>query len=197
MLWNQKASDVLTLVDSPWWPQGEAQYGDILVRRVSTRTKSLPAMAQRELEELVQPWNNDLWLDTLRNSGACTTSDILQTSVYALQRGQETRRVTEHLFTGWPDLGVVHGKTLAELVLTVQDNAGPGPLVVNCLAGVGRTGTYFCADALTRRDPALLKRYGFSATLWEVLKLRLQRPKMVQREVQFFGALAALPHLRH
>lgn len=57
----------------------------------------------------------------------------------------------------------------------------PGPIVVHCSAGVGRTGTFIAVDYLMQhvRTSDVIDIYSY------VMKMRNNRPNMVQTEDQY------------
>ena len=88
--------------------------------------------------------------------------------------------------TSWPDHGVpeyskplmvLHQKTMA----TWKDD--PGPIMVHCSAGVGRTGTFIALDLAL--DQAAKEKAVDLAGI--VTRLREQRMKMVQTVVSECG----------
>ncbi|GAA6087360.1 receptor-type tyrosine-protein phosphatase C isoform X2, partial [Tachysurus ichikawai] len=94
------------------------------------------------------------------------------------------REVTHIQFTSWPDHGVPSDPgLLLKLRRRVNSfkNFFSGPIVTHCSAGVGRTGTYICIDAMIESLEAegRVDIYGY------VVKLRRQRCLMVQVEAQY------------
>ncbi|XP_066504490.1 receptor-type tyrosine-protein phosphatase C isoform X3 [Hoplias malabaricus] len=94
------------------------------------------------------------------------------------------RDVTHIQFTSWPDHGVPGDPgLLLKLRRRVNSfkNVFSGPIVTHCSAGVGRTGTYICIDAMIESLEAegRVDIYGY------VAKLRRQRCLMVQVEAQY------------
>ncbi|XP_058256323.1 receptor-type tyrosine-protein phosphatase C isoform X11 [Hemibagrus wyckioides] len=94
------------------------------------------------------------------------------------------REVTHIQFTSWPDHGVPSDPgLLLKLRRRVNSfkNFFSGPIVIHCSAGVGRTGTYICIDAMIESLEAegRVDIYGY------VVKLRRQRCLMVQVEAQY------------
>ncbi|KAM9771865.1 receptor-type tyrosine-protein phosphatase beta isoform 2-T2 [Syngnathus typhle] len=102
------------------------------------------------------------------------------------ERGGAPRAVRHFHFTVWPDHGVPEGThALVQFVRTVREfadrSATPGPTVVHCSAGVGRTGTFIALDRLLQELDAEsgVDVYGC------VFDLRLHRQHMVQTECQY------------
>ncbi|KAL5533640.1 hypothetical protein ACEPAG_100 [Sanghuangporus baumii] len=145
---------------------------------------------------------------------------------------------THLLFTHWPDFGVPEGPeekacllSFARLVARVNLSAPPNgststdihpdpPIVVNCSAGVGRTGSFIALNSLLRSHGMLLPEYNRTSpqsfpplppspqgplpsdlaedeVAFEVDSLREQRTSMVQRPEQqmlIYELLAAAYH---
>uniref|UniRef100_A0A3B3ZNR9 protein-tyrosine-phosphatase n=1 Tax=Periophthalmus magnuspinnatus TaxID=409849 RepID=A0A3B3ZNR9_9GOBI len=102
----------------------------------------------------------------------------------------EERTVRHFHFTAWPDHGVPQGTQVLiqfrELVRQhMQTEAAGTPTVVHCSAGVGRTGTLIALDMLLQQmeKEKAVDIYGF------VYKMRLNRPHMVQTEVNLIVIL--------
>ncbi|XP_072555526.1 receptor-type tyrosine-protein phosphatase C-like isoform X2 [Paramormyrops kingsleyae] len=94
------------------------------------------------------------------------------------------RDVTHIQFTSWPDHGVPgEPHLLLKLRRRVNSfqNLSSGPIIVHCSAGVGRTGTYICIDAMM----AQLEAEGEMDIYGSVVQLRRQRCYMVQVEAQY------------
>ncbi|KAI9570119.1 protein-tyrosine phosphatase-like protein [Boletus coccyginus] len=121
---------------------------------------------------------------------------------------------THMLYTAWPDHGIPEEEDQASLLrflrLVDRVNKGPGddsdpPIMVNCSAGVGRTGTFIALSSLLRfhnlldtnsstpfdpsasplTSPSLLGPLSQpDPVAQEIDALREQRPEMVQRNEQ-------------
>ena len=95
--------------------------------------------------------------------------------------------VTHYLFTGWPDHGVPEYATaLIGFIRRVKAHYKPEapPLLVHCLAGVGRTGVFIVLDIMLER----LKEQS-TVNVYEALRdIRLKRANMVQTQVRGQGA---------
>ena len=67
-----------------------------------------------------------------------------------LRRGGETRNVEHFAFTAWPDHGVPVSTAdmilLRDSVRATCQALPPGPVVVHCSAGVGRSGAFIAID---------------------------------------------------
>ncbi|XP_044169231.1 receptor-type tyrosine-protein phosphatase F-like isoform X1 [Acropora millepora] len=97
----------------------------------------------------------------------------------------EKRDVFQYHFTNWPDHGVpfdtssflmFHHKLRGAL------SVDPGPVLVHCSAGVGRTGCFIAIDSLMEQmeSEKVVDVYGF------VTKMRKQRNFMVQTQEQYW-----------
>ncbi|XP_076819208.1 receptor-type tyrosine-protein phosphatase alpha-like [Clavelina lepadiformis] len=99
---------------------------------------------------------------------------------------EETRQVVQLQYLTWPDHGV---PALTTGIIRFNERARkcfkksrlPGPIVVHCSAGVGRTGTFIAFNVLMRE-----LNYKASVNVYEtVLSLRKQRIAMVQTARQY------------
>ncbi|KAL7866748.1 hypothetical protein AOLI_G00145620 [Acnodon oligacanthus] len=114
----------------------------------------------------------------------CPDYIIRHLSVMNRKEKTPEREVTHIQFTSWPDHGVPGDPgLLLKLRRRVNSfkNVFSGPIVIHCSAGVGRTGTYICIDAMIESLEAegRVDIYGY------VAKLRRQRCLMVQVEAQY------------
>ncbi|XP_031554998.1 receptor-type tyrosine-protein phosphatase F-like isoform X2 [Actinia tenebrosa] len=97
---------------------------------------------------------------------------------------QPVHHVTQYHYTAWPDHGVPsHATSLLAFIRRVRAllPSNPGPVVVHCSDGSGRTGT-FCAISIA------LERVKLDGTIdmfQTVRNLRTQRPLMVQTQEQY------------
>ncbi|OCT71600.1 receptor-type tyrosine-protein phosphatase epsilon isoform X1 [Xenopus laevis] len=101
------------------------------------------------------------------------------------------RLITQLHFTSWPDFGVPFTpigmlKFLKKVKFLNPVHAGP--IVVHCSAGVGRTGTFMVIDAVIdmMNEEKKVNVFDF------VLKIRNQRPQMVQTDMQYSFIYQAL-----
>ena len=99
------------------------------------------------------------------------------------------RKIFHYQFIGWPDHGVPSdpGSLLEMMQLieaTQQTFEVPGPQVIHCSAGIGRTGTVITIRMLMRlyEKKGHLEERDIPRT---VQKVRLQRSGMVQTEAQY------------
>ncbi|XP_077114504.1 receptor-type tyrosine-protein phosphatase epsilon isoform X1 [Ranitomeya variabilis] len=101
------------------------------------------------------------------------------------------RLVTQLHFTSWPDFGVPFTPIGMLKFLKKVKSLNPaqaGPIVVHCSAGVGRTGTFILIDAIIdmMNEEKKVDVFDF------VLKIRGQRPQMVQTDMQYSFIYQAL-----
>ncbi|KAG8183435.1 hypothetical protein JTE90_023191 [Oedothorax gibbosus] len=105
--------------------------------------------------------------------------------VFHLQLGSQTRMVKQMHFTHWPDFGCPESPgDLINFIRAVRDHLArirPGPIIVHCSAGVGRTGTFITVDQLSQqiRHSDVIDIYS------NVMELRHHRVNMVQTEDQY------------
>eukprot|EP00794_Sanderia_malayensis_P003700 gene3700-4220_t len=113
--------------------------------------------------------------------------------LYSREPGKE--KFVQHFhFTAWPDHGVPVASSLLTFLRRVNEKTPPkpGPILVHCSAGVGRTGTYILLDVCLKRIAAEnnVDVYGF------LRRIRNQRNYLVQTESQYeFIHKAILEHL--
>ena len=140
--------------------------------------------------------------ETIENM-RCVKSTV---QISSTQDGVEPVVFTHMLFSAWPDHGVPEPEDRASLLaflrLVDRINEPSSPIVVNCSAGVGRTGSFIALSSLLRShnlfassartvsplptSPLGRLPLAFESDLVgrEVDSLREQRPGMVQREEQ-------------
>uniref|UniRef100_A0A2K5EH25 protein-tyrosine-phosphatase n=1 Tax=Aotus nancymaae TaxID=37293 RepID=A0A2K5EH25_AOTNA len=102
------------------------------------------------------------------------------------QYQEECRSVKHILFSAWPDHQTPESAgPLLRLVAEVEESpeaaARPGPIVVHCSAGIGRTGCFIA----TRIGCQQLKARGEVDILGIVCQLRLDRGGMIQTAEQY------------
>lgn len=103
--------------------------------------------------------------------------------------GEGSRLVYQYNFTAWPDFGVPKNPAeIIDFLATVNSKQAElteaGPMVIHCSAGLGRTGTLVAIEALIHQ----IKQEGLDCDLdiqKTVLKVRSQRPGMIQTEPQY------------
>lgn len=104
-------------------------------------------------------------------------------------QGEGSRLVYQFNFTAWPDFGVPKNPAaIIDFLATVNSKQAElteaGPMVIHCSAGLGRTGTLVVIEALIHQ----IKEEGLDCDLdiqKTVLKVRSQRPGMIQTEPQY------------
>ncbi|KAM6333441.1 tyrosine-protein phosphatase non-receptor type 7 isoform 4-T4 [Alca torda] len=104
----------------------------------------------------------------------------------SIQLEGECRQVKHILFPSWPDQQTPESaKPLLHLVSKVEETlqaaASPGPIVVHCSAGIGRTGCFIA----TRMGCQQLKDKGEVDILGIVCRLRIDRGGMIQTSEQY------------
>lgn len=113
---------------------------------------------------------------------------------FMLKRNKEVRTIDQFVYTLWPDHGV---PTTTQEVLTfrgairtaMEECEQPGPLVVHCSAGVGRTGTFIAIDRLLEAVDNEDCDLDVPST---VSDMRNSRNLMVQSQVQYVFVYRAL-----
>ncbi|XP_041475095.1 receptor-type tyrosine-protein phosphatase delta-like isoform X1 [Lytechinus variegatus] len=105
---------------------------------------------------------------------------------------KDIRKIRQYHFRGWPEVGVPEsGADLMHLVNQShlhQKEAGPGPIVVHCSAGAGRTGVFIALNILMSR----MEEESMIDVFQTVRGLRQQRPHMVQDLAQFKFCYSAM-----
>ncbi|XP_038667079.1 receptor-type tyrosine-protein phosphatase O isoform X1 [Scyliorhinus canicula] len=98
----------------------------------------------------------------------------------------EVQRVIHYNYVAWPDHGVPTGTTAENILQFVQlvrqeTMERPGPIMVHCSAGVGRTGTFIALDRLMQH----IVEHEYVDILGLVAEMRNYRTSMVQTEEQY------------
>ncbi|KAM6311099.1 tyrosine-protein phosphatase non-receptor type 7 isoform 2-T2 [Podargus strigoides] len=104
----------------------------------------------------------------------------------SIQFEGECRQVKHILFPSWPDQQTPESsKPLLHLVSKVEETlqaaASPGPIIVHCSAGIGRTGCFIA----TRIGCQQLEDKGEVDILGIVCRLRIDRGGMIQTSEQY------------
>eukprot|EP00794_Sanderia_malayensis_P005697 gene5697-6398_t len=113
--------------------------------------------------------------------------------LYSREPGKE--KFVQHFhFTSWGDHDLPVASSLLTFLRRVNEKTPPkpGPILVHCSAGVGRTGTYIMLDVCLKRIAAEknVDIYGF------LRRIRNQRNYLVQSKLQYqFIHKAILEHL--
>uniref|UniRef100_A0A7N8X6J5 protein-tyrosine-phosphatase n=1 Tax=Mastacembelus armatus TaxID=205130 RepID=A0A7N8X6J5_9TELE len=103
-----------------------------------------------------------------------------------IQLSSECRPVRHYWFTSWPDHNVPQCTApLLRLVEEVETYSnpvsGPGPIIVHCSAGIGRTGCFIASSIGCQQ----LRETGQVDVLETVCQLRLDRGGMIQTTEQY------------
>ncbi|GMT28193.1 hypothetical protein PFISCL1PPCAC_19490 [Pristionchus fissidentatus] len=121
----------------------------------------------------------------------------LRTFTVKKEGEEETHTVRHIFFKRWPDYGVP--QTVAPLVTIVkwlEENGGTSkksPILVHCLAGIGRTGTLIGTLMGLRTLRRLESSDDYSNTILEVAKeLRRHRDGSIQTSQQYIYAHSAI-----
>ncbi|PRP77804.1 receptor tyrosine phosphatase type r2a [Planoprotostelium fungivorum] len=107
---------------------------------------------------------------------------------FTLQKyGEEDRELVQIQMDTWPDHGVpTCTKVIRELLWLMQRirqrSQLPGPALIHCSAGVGRTGSLIACDIISQR----LRQRKSVDVKRTVEGLRKQRPKMVMTADQYY-----------
>ncbi|XP_069782631.1 tyrosine-protein phosphatase non-receptor type 13 isoform X3 [Narcine bancroftii] len=104
----------------------------------------------------------------------------------------ESRQVTHLNFTAWPDHGTPgQPEQLVDFLTSLRSIERVGPLITHCSAGIGRSGTLICLDAVL----ACISK-GFDFDISHVVKaMRIQRQGMVQTEIQYTFCYQVILHI--
>eukprot|EP00062_Callorhinchus_milii_P012013 gi/632958600/ref/XP_007895134.1/ PREDICTED: tyrosine-protein phosphatase non-receptor type 13 isoform X3 [Callorhinchus milii] len=95
---------------------------------------------------------------------------------------RESRHITHLNFTAWPDHGTPDGpEQLVTLLAYMRHIHSAGPIITHCSAGIGRSGTLICLDAVLE---FISRNLDFDIS-WIVQTMRSQRNGMIQTEAQY------------
>ncbi|CAL8312664.1 unnamed protein product [Merluccius merluccius] len=107
---------------------------------------------------------------------------VIRTFAVEKRGVHEIREIRQFHFTGWPDHGVpYHATGLLGFTRRIKTTTSPGPLVVHCSAGAGRTGCFMVVDIMLD----MAEREGVVDIYNCVRELRARRVNMVQTEEQY------------
>ncbi|XP_041347200.1 receptor-type tyrosine-protein phosphatase alpha-like [Gigantopelta aegis] len=107
----------------------------------------------------------------------------LMTSPSENDYSKKCKTFDHYHFTSWPDHGVPKVLDLLEFFWLTRAThpTRPGPVLVHCSAGIGRTGTYIALHILTDE----MNKTGRMNILEMMTKIRDQRKNMVQTKSQY------------
>ncbi|XP_041379648.1 receptor-type tyrosine-protein phosphatase T-like [Gigantopelta aegis] len=117
-------------------------------------------------------------------------TEVIERADYVVRKIQITHtkskkcKTFDHYhFTSWPDHGVPKVLDLLEFFWLTRDTppSRPGPVLVHCSAGIGRTGTYIALHILTDE----INKTGRMNILEVMTTIRDQRKNMVQTKNQY------------
>uniref|UniRef100_UPI00398F682C tyrosine-protein phosphatase non-receptor type 13 n=1 Tax=Pristiophorus japonicus TaxID=55135 RepID=UPI00398F682C len=108
-----------------------------------------------------------------------------------LQSG-ESRQVTHLNFTAWPDHGTPEKPELLVAFLSYMRHIKcSGPIIAHCSAGIGRSGTLICLDAVL----AFISQ-GLDFNISHIVEtMRCQRHGMIQTEAQYVFCYQVILHI--
>ncbi|XP_067915086.1 receptor-type tyrosine-protein phosphatase O isoform X2 [Heterodontus francisci] len=145
-----------------YWPFNEQPvgYGDVTVEMVFESEQSDQSEESHQSEWIIREFN--------------------------VSYADEVQRVIHYNYVAWPDHGVPTANTAENILQFVQlvrqqTVERPGPIVVHCSAGVGRTGTFIALDRLMQH----IHEHEYVDILSLVAEMRTYRTSMVQTEEQY------------
>jgi len=141
----------------------------------------------------------DLCNFTVKNSTDKETPEYIFREfdiTYKKEPKSTPKRVCQYHYTGWPEHGAPPDpSSVLEMLhdICLCNRSDPGPIIVHCSAGIGRTGTFIVIDILL----GLLQTHGLDCEIDipnTILIVRSQRSGMVQTETQYKFIYLALEH---
>ncbi|XP_035218180.1 receptor-type tyrosine-protein phosphatase delta-like [Stegodyphus dumicola] len=105
--------------------------------------------------------------------------------IFQIQNNSHSRHIVQMHFVNWPVSGCPRSPDdFLNFVRAIRDRvptSKPGPILVHCSAGVGRTGTYIAVDRIAQhlQHSQDIDVYG------TILEMRKYRTNMVQTEDQY------------
>ncbi|TNM86439.1 hypothetical protein fugu_006669 [Takifugu bimaculatus] len=189
MVWQEKSRIIVMLTRLKennekcelYWPQPR----EVRTRVVKEEQEEGSEDLKEEEEEgrMVQFGRYILRVGDVQEKCGFTVTDI------EVQLSEERHRVRHYWFTSWPDHHIPQCTApLLRLVEEVEmysdslsDTSAPGPVVVHCSAGIGRTGCFIVSSIGCRQ----LRETGQVDILEMVCQLRLDRGGMIQTTEQY------------
>ncbi|XP_069125803.1 receptor-type tyrosine-protein phosphatase epsilon-like [Argopecten irradians] len=110
---------------------------------------------------------------------------VLREISLRLKKTKEERQIHHFHFTSWPDHGTPNNLELVLFhrhVTSFRTNL-PGPMIVHCSAGLGRTGTFIGLDVLSKEE----KKTGRVDISQYIRTMRKDRMNMVQTHEQYIA----------
>jgi len=146
-------------------------------------------LEERGRERCAKYWPNDgepMYFGDLQVSMRSeSTLDSYVIRILDVRLGEQHRTVTQYHYIIWPDFGVPKDpENILDFIITVRNKVKPnqpGPLLVHCSAGVGRTGSFIAIDRLLQHIREKPTIDVFSV----VLEMRNYRSYMIQVEAQY------------
>ncbi|XP_031791602.1 tyrosine-protein phosphatase non-receptor type 7 isoform X5 [Piliocolobus tephrosceles] len=182
MVWQEEVSLIVMLTQLRegkekcvhYWPTEEETYGPFQIRIQDM--KECPEYTVRQLTIQAPE----------KKADSALHPDLGSHALSPTQYREECRSVKHILFSAWPDHQTPESAgPLLRLVAEVEESpetaARPGPIVVHCSAGIGRTGCFIA----TRIGCQQLKARGEVDILGIVCQLRLDRGGMIQTAEQY------------
>ncbi|XP_059844664.1 tyrosine-protein phosphatase non-receptor type 13 isoform X1 [Hypanus sabinus] len=104
----------------------------------------------------------------------------------------ESRQITHLNFTAWPDHGTPkQPEQLVDFLTFLRYIKHSGPLIAHCSAGIGRSGTLICLDAVL----TFISK-GLDFDISHIVKsMRSQRQGMIQTEAQYLFCYQVILHI--
>ncbi|XP_065656265.1 tyrosine-protein phosphatase non-receptor type 11 isoform X3 [Hydra vulgaris] len=111
---------------------------------------------------------------------------------------EEANSIYHYQYIGWPEHGIPSNVgsvigILHDINLKQKYSNYPGPIIIHCSSGVGRTGAFIVIDILVK----ILQKQGMDCEIdiqKTVQLVRSQRPGMVQLEAQYKFIYLAIAH---